>query len=496
MPDEGRIDWRGVRVYTIGHSTRTLDELVTLLRASGVSMVADIRTILRSRHNPQFNGDSLGASLRRRRLRYAHLPRLGGLRRAREDSPNVGWRNASFRGFADYMMTEEFSDGLKDLRGLATGATVALMCAEAVPWRCHRSLVADALVARGADVEHIIAAPRSTPHRLTSFAAVRRARVTYPGEPPSRSQLSTSAPFHLEATVRVLQRRPGNLVDVWADGRYLRVLPAEGKLVLVEVENRGTIDAPDVAWSIREGAPSAGARVVLERTIRRVLGLDIDPGPAQRLVQGEGGARATARALRGMRPPRFPDLFEAFANVVPFQQLSLEAGVAIVSRLVERFGKRLRHQSRHFHSFPAARAIARADLEALRACGLSLHKAHSLRHVAKLIESRKLSEDDLSAMSTNEAMRTLVDLPGIGPWSAGLILLRGLGRLDVFPSGDVGAARGLRALLQVQGEAQLTRVVERLGDHRGYLYFCALGGSLIARGLIHPAPSPPSGEHS
>jgi DNA-3-methyladenine glycosylase II len=307
----------------------------------------------------------------------------------------------------------------------------------------------------------------------------------------SPARLVTSAPFHLEATARVLQRRPGNLVDIWREGRYLRVLPADGKLVLVEVVNFGTIDSPDIAWSIRSGAPSAGARVALERTIRKMLGLDIDAEPARRLVERQRGARATARALRGMRPPRFADLFEAFANVVPFQQLSLDAGVAIVGRLVDRFGKHLSYRGRRFHAFPTAFAIAEASIQALRACGLNLHKAHSLRHVANLIAAGKLTEDELSAMTANDAIGALTDLPGIGPWSAGLILLRGLGRLEVFPSGDVGAARSLRALLQLDSDARVRQAVERLGDSRGYLYFCSLGGNLLARGLIHGAPPGP-----
>lgn len=303
----------------------------------------------------------------------------------------------------------------------------------------------------------------------------------------SPATLVTSAPFHLEATARVLQRRPGNVVDMWTEGRYVRVLPADGRLVLVEVQNFGTIDAPDIAWSVRKGAPSRSARVGLERTVRKMLGLDIDAEPARRLVERQRGARATARALRGMRPPRFADLFEAFASVVPFQQLSLDAGVAIVGRLVERFGKRLSHQGRRFRAFPTPSAIAEAPIQALRSCGLNRHKAHALRHVATLIASGQLTEDELSVLPTNDALDTLTELPGIGPWSAGLILLRGLGRLDVFPSGDIGAARGLRALLQLDADARVQRIVERFGDRRGYLYFCALGGNLLRRGLIHAA---------
>lgn len=172
--------WHGVRLFTVGHSTRTIDELIELLRAFGVTVVADIRTIPRSRRNPQFEQAALRTALRRRRIRYVHLPALGGLRHARKDSPNTGWRNASFRGFADYMQTEAFEAGLDELRALVDARTVALMCAEAVPWRCHRSLVADALTARGAQVEHITGTGRSHAHRMTEFARVDGLRVTYP----------------------------------------------------------------------------------------------------------------------------------------------------------------------------------------------------------------------------------------------------------------------------------------------------------------------------
>jgi uncharacterized protein (DUF488 family) len=184
--------WRGVGVHTVGHSTRSLDELVELLRSFDVSVLVDIRTIPRSRHNPQFNEDSLRAALRRRRFRYVHLPRLGGLRRARKDSPNTGWRNASFRGFADYMATADFEAGLVELREAVEMGRVALMCAEAVPWRCHRSLVADALAVRGAHVEHITGTARSFPHRLTAFARVRGERITYPAGPGSAEQRLTT----------------------------------------------------------------------------------------------------------------------------------------------------------------------------------------------------------------------------------------------------------------------------------------------------------------
>jgi uncharacterized protein (DUF488 family) len=168
-------------LWTIGHGTRTAEALIELLRAQGVRRLVDVRTIPRSRRNPQFNRDALPETLRLAGIDYAHLPGLGGLRRARPDSVNTGWTNASFRGYADYMDTEAFRGALDALLDLARAAPTAIMCAETVPWRCHRSLIADALVARGIAVRHILSAARAEPHALTPWARVDGARVTYPG---------------------------------------------------------------------------------------------------------------------------------------------------------------------------------------------------------------------------------------------------------------------------------------------------------------------------
>ncbi|MEO7113508.1 MAG: DUF488 family protein [Polyangiaceae bacterium] len=483
------MSWRGARVYTVGHSTRTLAELVALLRAFDVTVLVDIRTIPRSRHNPQFNGDELRSKLRSRRIRYVHIAELGGLRRAHKDSPNAAWRNASFRGYADYMQTDEFEVGLAKLHALAEERQVAIMCAEAVPWRCHRSLVADALMARGAHVEEIASEKRATPHRMTPFAVVKNHRVTYPAQDPESTALATKGPFQLEATVRVLQRRPTNRVEIWENERYLRVLATADGLLLIEVSNHGTIDEPDVRFTVLQGSPSMTTRTAVGRTLRAMLGLDVDPEPLRALTEAERRLRPTARALRGMRPPRFSELFEAFVNVVPFQQVSLDAGVAIVGRLVERFGESLEHDGRLFHASPTPIVFADTSPSALRACGLSAQKAETLRRIARAITSGELAEEKLSAMSREDALRFLTKLKGIGPWSANLVLLRGLGRLDVFPPGDVGATRGLGRLLGVRSGSSLDRVVARFADRRGYLYFCSLGSSLLAKGLIHAAPT-------
>jgi uncharacterized protein (DUF488 family) len=169
-------------VFTIGHSTRTWKEFLEVLRAHGIQRVIDVRSIPRSRHNPQFNRNTLAERLRSARIGYVHLLKLGGLRHARADSLNTGWSNSSFRGFADYMQTPEFEVGLQRLIKLAKQKKSALMCAEAVPWRCHRSLIADALIVRGIHVADIIGRNRSQVHDLTSFARVQGNRITYPPE--------------------------------------------------------------------------------------------------------------------------------------------------------------------------------------------------------------------------------------------------------------------------------------------------------------------------
>ena len=168
-------------VFTIGHSTRELDAFIALLEREGVRHVADVRRFPGSRRHPQFGRDALALALEGRGIAYSHHPSLGGRRSPRPDSPNGAWRNAGFRGYADYMATPEFTDALERLLDVARAEPTAIMCAEAVPWRCHRSMIADALVARGVPVRHILDA-RTEPHRLTSFAVVRDGGIVYPPE--------------------------------------------------------------------------------------------------------------------------------------------------------------------------------------------------------------------------------------------------------------------------------------------------------------------------
>lgn len=170
-------------ICTIGHSNRAIEEFIGLLRQNGVACLLDIRTVPKSRHNPQFGQEQLAASLAGAGIEYRYLRGLGGLRRPRKDSENTGWRNLSFRGYADYMQTEEFAANVDAVVELGRGKCCALMCAEAVPWRCHRSLVADALLVRGVRVDDIIDARQRHAHKLTPFASVEGLRITYPPPP-------------------------------------------------------------------------------------------------------------------------------------------------------------------------------------------------------------------------------------------------------------------------------------------------------------------------
>lgn len=174
--------WPENAIFTVGHSTLPIADFVALLQAYGIACLADIRTVPRSRHNPQFNGDALDKELCAHGIGYVGLQALGGLRHPRKDSPNGGWRNDGFRGYADYMQTAEFVHGLERLMALGTERRTAIMCAEAVPWRCHRSLVADALTVRGVPAIEILSATSWRPHKLTAFAHVEGTTLTYPPE--------------------------------------------------------------------------------------------------------------------------------------------------------------------------------------------------------------------------------------------------------------------------------------------------------------------------
>jgi uncharacterized protein (DUF488 family) len=177
MPEHAKTNWT---VFTIGHSTHPIDEFADILKFHGIGFVIDVRTIPKSRHNPQYNSDTLAAALHGHAIGYEHLPGLGGLRHTKKDSVNMAWKNTSFRGFADYMQMEAFERSLMTLIETAGRQPTAIMCAEAVPWRCHRSLIADALLARGIQVMDIMGKTQAKAHTMTPWARVVGTSITYP----------------------------------------------------------------------------------------------------------------------------------------------------------------------------------------------------------------------------------------------------------------------------------------------------------------------------
>ena len=287
----------------------------------------------------------------------------------------------------------------------------------------------------------------------------------------SRCTLVVAPPYSLSLTVQVLRRVPTNIVDQWDGGTHSRALQIGSEEYILRVRQHDQITLEVDA----DRSPEAALFVV-----RRILGLDVDLSEALRLAAVDSWLATIVQHLRGLRPPRFASLFETLAMTVPFQQVSLEAGQSFVNRLVQRFGK----SRGDLWLFPTPEAIADASIEDLRAAGLSAAKATTLQHAASMIVVGTLSDAEIERLPSAEALRLLDDLPGIGPWTAGVILLRGFGRLDVFPPGDVGARRTLAHLLgrtSPIADADELELLERLGPYRGLVYFLGLAWS---RGML------------
>lgn len=296
-------------------------------------------------------------------------------------------------------------------------------------------------------------------------------------------RLAIDEPFNFGMTVRLLQRRPGNPIDRWEDERYWRALQTPAGMRLVGLRNAGSIEMPELRLELFGGPISSEARAVVDAAMRWALGLDTPPAPTGWLAALEPRFAPVATVLRGFRAPAFLDLWQACLAVIPFQQLSLDAGIAILRRLVERFSTPFVNNDRAWFDFPAPEAIANAPLPALGETGLSHAKAAALQALARHALAGDLDRARFMTLPSPAALTALQALPGIGPWSAAVLLLRGLRRLDVFPPGDTGAARSLTALLgspTLLTPVGLREFTDRFGDRRGYLYFLFLGNRLMA----------------
>jgi DNA-3-methyladenine glycosylase II len=292
--------------------------------------------------------------------------------------------------------------------------------------------------------------------------------------------IEVKPPYRLDLTVSALRRSPTNVVDVYTpDGRYLRALEGRSKPVIFSVTQ-----PRDNALTIRvKGSATDTVRAVA--TIRRMLGTKHDLSAFHRNARGIPWLAPIARRMRGLRPPRYPELFEACANAIVFQQVSLSAASAIMRRLLLILGTKIEHDGVPLVVFPTAERFLDVEDAELRSAGLSANKLATLRRAGEAIVSGALSEAMLEEQSSEDARQLLQRIKGIGPWTASVILLRGLGRIDVFPCNDSGVRANL-ARFAGKG-VSAAHVAEQLGSQRGMLYFCLLLARLEARGEIGQA---------
>jgi DNA-3-methyladenine glycosylase II len=284
-------------------------------------------------------------------------------------------------------------------------------------------------------------------------------------------------PYRLDLTVSALRRTPTNVVDVYtSDGRYLRALGTHAKPVVVSV----TQPRRDVLSVSVKGNPADTGRAVA--SIRRMLGTERNLSVFHRHARAIPWLAPLARRMRGLRPPRYPDLFEACANAILFQQVSLDAASAIMRRFLLGLGTEVEHDGVPLIIFPSAERFLDAKDATLRAAGLSANKLATLRRAGEAIATGDLTETTLEALPSEAAALMLQGIKGIGPWTAAVILLRGLGRIDVFPGDDSGVQANLARFAGKR--VTVAHVVEKLGTQRGMLYFCLLLGRIEARGQI------------
>lgn len=302
----------------------------------------------------------------------------------------------------------------------------------------------------------------------------------------TRTQLEVRTPYRLDLTIEALRRVRDNPVDVLtADGRYVRVLRDGAATAIVEV----TQPRPD-AIEVRLSGPGAMAKQDV-RTVATMLGIDVDLRSWYRVVQAVPWLAQLARALRGLKPPRYPELWEALCYAIVFQQLSIASASSIMHRLVRRFSAPIAHEGVELYPFPRPEAFVALHESALRAVGLSAMKAAYLKSAARDVLDGRIDARAIEALPSDAACLALQAVHGVGAWSAAVVLLRGLGRLDVFPPTDSGAARKLK-LLSANATIDSDELLAALGETRGMLYFHLLLGTVSSSS----PQSPQSPDHS
>lgn len=298
-------------------------------------------------------------------------------------------------------------------------------------------------------------------------------------------ELGAVPPFDLMMTVSALRRRPTNLVERLVDGEYQRLLSLDGRLRLLGVRQI----APDAVRVLAlDGPLSEEERAEAATILNRMLGLSVDLSPAQERITSDPRLRHLAEGLAGLKPPCFPDLWTTLLNVIPYQQVSLDAGMSVANRLTILLGEGCDVAGARVLIYPTPERVLAASPEEVRGCGFSAAKVRTLRAVAQAACDGLLIEAEFAALDDAAALARLQSLPGIGPWSAQLVLLRGMRRLTFFPPGDSGAARNVRLFLGIEDPAEAQRALDELsavlGPYRGLLYFLLLGQRLRARGEL------------
>ncbi len=302
-----------------------------------------------------------------------------------------------------------------------------------------------------------------------------------------RFKLNASAPFRLDLTVWVLRRRPANRIDYWDGKTYRRAMVLDSQIVLASVEQKGPPKQPELEVTLVCENPSQLTRPAAEQELVRLLGLNVDLGGFYETASADANLRPLVERFTGVKPPRYPTIFESLANAIVFQQISLEAGISILNRLAEAFGAPFDCGQERCFLFPEANSLAALSPEEIKTVGLSTNKARAIVEGAQKITEGILSFEDLEKMDKESAVAELVKFRGIGKWSADYVLLRGLGRLDVFPRGDIGAQASLNRWLKAGGrisDIELEDVMSKWRGYGGLVYFHLLLRGLAEKGFI------------
>ncbi len=299
--------------------------------------------------------------------------------------------------------------------------------------------------------------------------------------------LLTSAPFRLDLTVWVLRRRDTNRIDSWDGKTYRRAMILDSQIVKASIEQKGTAAEPELGVTLVCANPSPRISAAAHSALIRMLGLNVDLRGFYAMAQADTHLGPVVKRFRGVKPTRFLTLFESIANAIVFQQLSVNAGVSILNRLAESYGVYFDYSQNACYLFPEPRSIAGLRVEEIKRVGMSTNKARALVECAQRIIERSLSFDHFEKMDNEAVFAELVKFRGIGRWSADYILLRGLGRLDVFPRGDTGARASLDRWLRPHrklSDPELEDIMSKWREYAGLVYFHLLLRGLAEKGFI------------